>query len=499
MAGFDQIGSRDPAAFFSGVRDQLKPLTIVLIGDSQGMVVKGGAGLPYPQLVARALAKQAGGTSVVSLHLGGANTFEQGTLLLGMLEAGVVPRAVFWSHSVFSLRKNEIRAELVPLYKSLPDEDTGRPAVILIGGASEPAGAAGPLSQRILQAASQRLDEWLSVSATMRFSRRELWEKSTILWASPLGRLVPAALRPRTGEQRDPSASILESSARFAGQVTGVLHGRGVRVIHFLAPIGRAANPRPFSARAEATAYPALERAVEARGGEFVSWIDLLPGTCYGKYEDGSDDALHIKTAGQERLARRIVETTGRGPERALEVLARSAGGGPRSSDHFERRRPLDRPGRPRPLVEPRQRASAQLAHVERQVVHVHVDEPPALPGVEAAPELQGVRDGLVLVVERGLDGGAEADAHRAHQVRAQVAAHHVEPERHGQPVALLPQLAEVEDLHEPLLAVGQLALVDDHAGLDLARERPRRGCGRTSPRPARNPGTRSAAAAPPW
>jgi hypothetical protein len=314
LAGFHPLGARDPAAFFAGLRDQLKPPAIAFIGDSQGMVVKDGSGLPYPQLVARALAKQAGGVSVVSLHLGGANTFEQGTLLLGLLEAGVVPRTVFWAHSVFSLRKNEIRAELVPLYKSLPDEDTGRPAVILIGGASEPAGAVLPFSQRILRSASRRLDEWFSVSATMRFSRRELWEKATILWASPLGRLVPVALRPRTGEQRDPSASILESSARFAGQVTGVLRGRGVRVVHFLAPIDQAANPRPFSARAEAAAYPALERAVEERGGEFAPWIDLLPGTCYGKYADGSDDAFHLKAPGQEVLARRIVGALAEAP-----------------------------------------------------------------------------------------------------------------------------------------------------------------------------------------
>jgi len=318
LAGFHPLGARDPAAFFAGLRDPLKPPTIVFIGDSQGMVVKGGSGVPYPQLVARSLAKQAGGESVVSLHLGGANTFEQGALLLGMLEAGVVPRTVFWSHSVFSLRKNEIRAELVPLYNSLPDEDTGRPAVILIGGASEPAGAALPFSQRVLQGASQHLDEWLAASATVRFSRRELWEKAAFLWASPIGRLVPAALRLRTGAQLDPSASILEGSARFAGRVTGVLRGRGVRVVHFLTPIDRAANPRPLSARAETVAYPALERAVRASGGEFVPWIDLLPGTCFGKFEDGSDDAFHVKAAGHEILARRIVETLAEAPnERA--------------------------------------------------------------------------------------------------------------------------------------------------------------------------------------
>lgn len=308
-AGFHPLGVRDPVAFFAGLRNERKPVTIVFIGDSQGMVVKNSPGLPYPQLVARLLARPADRASVVSLHLGGANTFEQGTLLLGLLEAGVVPSAVFWSHSVFSLRKNEIRAELVPLYRSLPDALTGRPAVILSGGASEPADEALPASQRILRAATQRLDDWYSASAAVRFSRRELWEKATILWASPLRRLAPAAMRPRAGAQRDPSTSVLEGSARFAGQVTGVLRGRRVRVIDFLAPIDRTANPRPFGARSEAAAYPALKRAVEGRGGEFASWIDLLPGTCFGKYEDGSEDAFHLKAAGHEVLARRIVET----------------------------------------------------------------------------------------------------------------------------------------------------------------------------------------------
>jgi len=314
LAGFHPLGARDPAVFFAEVRDQLKSVTIVFIGDSQGMVVKDGIGLPYPQLVARALAKPAGGASVVSLHLGGANTFEQGALLLGMLEAGVVPRAVFWCHSVYGLGANEIRAELVPLYKSLRDEDTGRPAVILIGGAPEAAGATLPLSQRLLQAVSQRLDDWLAVSATVRFSRRKLGEKTAILWASPLKYLVPASRRPRRALHLDPSSSVLDGSACFAGQVTGVLRGRGVRVVHFLAPIDRTANPQPFSARAETLAYPALERAVRDHGGEFASWIDLLPGSCFGKFADGSDDAVHIKAAGHEILTRRIVETLAEAP-----------------------------------------------------------------------------------------------------------------------------------------------------------------------------------------
>ena len=332
LAGFHPLGSRDPAAFFAGLRARRKPVTIVFIGDSQGMVVKDGPGLPYPQLVAQALAKQAEGASVVSLHLGGANTFEQGALLLGMLEAGVVPRTVFWSHSVFSLRKNEIRAELAPLYKSLPDEDTGRPAVILIGGDSEPGAAGLPPSQRMMGAVARRVDDVLSVSATLRFSRRELWQKVGILWESPLAWLVPARLRPKSAEHPDPSAANLEASARFAGQVTGVLRRRGVRVVGFLSPIDFAATPRPFSRRAEADAYPRLGPAIRDHGGEFVSWIDLLPHAEYGRYLDGSDDAFHIKAAGHDTLAAHILELLDAVPPRTAATRAGSAaarGAGP--------------------------------------------------------------------------------------------------------------------------------------------------------------------------
>jgi hypothetical protein len=242
---------------------------------------------------------------------------EQGALLLGLLRDGLVPGVVFWGHTVFSLRKNEIRAELVPLYGSLPAAETGSPAVILIGGPTRPAGEAPPLPQRVLQAATQRLDQWCSASAMVRFSRRELSEKADLLWRTPLGGLVPPRLRPGTGVQRDPSASVLEGNARFAGQVTAVLRARGVRVIHFLAPVNRATEPRPFSARSEAVAYPALERAVRARGGEYVSWLDLLPPSCFGRFVDGSADALHIRPAGHTALVRRILALLDEAPRRA--------------------------------------------------------------------------------------------------------------------------------------------------------------------------------------
>lgn len=315
LADFHQVSAaRNPVAFLAGVREQAKPRTIVFAGDSQGMGVKDTMGLVYPKLVARALDRRPGGASVISLHLGGATTFEQGSLLLGLLRAGVVPDVVFWAHSVWSLRKNEIRSELVPLYKSLPPGETGRPVVILIGDAGAPAAARPPLPQRVLAAATRRVDDALSASAAMRFSRCELWQKAAILWDSPLARLVPRRLHPKAADHPDPPAASLEASARFAGQVTGVLRRRGVRVVAFLSPVDLAARPRPFSRRVEATAGPALERAVRGQGGEFVSWIGLLPHAEFGRYEDGSDDAFHFKAAGHDTLARRILGVLDEGP-----------------------------------------------------------------------------------------------------------------------------------------------------------------------------------------
>ena len=86
-----------------------------------------------------------------------------------------------------------------------------------------------------------------------------------------------------------------------------MLTRHGVRVISFLGPIRQSADPRPFSVRSEAIAYPALERAVRSGGGEFVSWIDLLPDSSYGTYEDGSQDPFHVREAGHEVIARRCL------------------------------------------------------------------------------------------------------------------------------------------------------------------------------------------------
>lgn len=307
LADFHQVRSGDPTVFFARLRGLLKPVVVVFVGDSQGMVTQDRQGPPYPRLVARELATRTPGTSVLGLHLGGANTSEQGTLLLGMLRAGIVPRVVVWSHTLFSLRKNDIRADLVPLYRSLPPEYTDGANVILVGDGPGPAATSPPLPQRLLETASRRLDDWASASATVRFSRRETWEKARILWSSRAAALVPKGLRPRTAEQWRPSESVLTGSAGFAGRVTGVLTRSGVRVVGVLNPIRLSAEPRPFTPRAEAVAYPALERAVRGGGGEFLDWVGLLADSCYGAYEDGSDDPFHIRSSGHARLTRDLL------------------------------------------------------------------------------------------------------------------------------------------------------------------------------------------------
>ena len=54
-------------------------------------------------------------------------------------------------------------------------------------------------------------------------------------------------------------------------------------------------------------------------------------------------------------------------------------------------------------------------------------------------------------------------------------------PSGSGRPGLLVPPLAEVDDLVQPRVAVVELPLVDDQAGLDLAPRRRPAGSGRTA------------------
>src|SRR5580765_4244721 len=67
--------------------------------------------------------------------------------------------------------------------------------------------------------------------------------------------------------------------------------------------------------------------------------------------------------------------------------------------DDVERGRPVQHAHLDRAAIQMRERAPARLAHVERERVHVHVDERAPALDVEAAAELERVADRGVLVV----------------------------------------------------------------------------------------------------
>ena len=69
------------------------------------------------------------------------------------------------------------------------------------------------------------------------------------------------------------------------------------------------------------------------------------------------------------------------------------------------------------------------------------------------------------------LDAVAEGLGGGAHGVGAEGAADSVAAEREGQAGLLVPPVAEVEELDEAVVGVGELAFVDDEAGVELAGE----------------------------
>ena len=89
-------------------------------------------------------------------------------------------------------------------------------------------------------------------------------------------------------------------------------------------------------------------------------------------------------------------------------------------------------------VIEPLDGPAFPLAVIEGEIVHVHVHEPPPPGDVQPASEPERVGDGVLLVVERILDAGPQADTHRPHQLRAQVPPHDVEAQRHRELVDLL-------------------------------------------------------------
>jgi len=303
---FSYLGRGEPVSFWESVRARAVGMPVVFVGDSQGAGARD-HGPGYPEIVAARLAGGDTAGTVVSLHVGGANAYEQGVMLLTMLRAGVTPRAVVWSHSIFSQRKNEIRAEYATAYE-LVAGDLDRMAASVVAPPSPVSTAeVGDPARRLAMSATSKWSSLLSRSALVRFMRRPLWDKVEILRRSPAGSILPAKLRPGTARQFDPPASILRESARFVEEVTLMLRERGVRVVHFVAPINRAASPRPFSQRAESACYPALQAAAQAGDATFIDLLDVMPPERFGAYQDGTPDAFHLDGVAHAELADRFM------------------------------------------------------------------------------------------------------------------------------------------------------------------------------------------------
>lgn len=308
-ANYHYLGASDPVAFCAGLRPLAGRDMLVFVGDSQGAGARGPGAEPYPLVAARTLAGR--GVEVVSFHVGGANACEQTVLLMTLRAAGLQPRAVVWSHSIFSQRKNEIRTEFVPAWRGLGEQARRlAPDVILVGAAAAgtTAAAAEPPLRRQAARLATAWEQAISHSATVRFSRRPLPEKAEILCRSPLARLLPPRLRWSTARQFDPPASLLLASARTIEAASRELTAGGAHVVHFIAPINQASRPRPFSQRAEAVSYPALQAAAAAAGAGFLTLLDAMPPARFGAYEDGTPDAFHLDGSAHRELAARLLE-----------------------------------------------------------------------------------------------------------------------------------------------------------------------------------------------
>jgi hypothetical protein len=106
---------------------------------------------------------------------------------------------------------------------------------------------------------------------------------------------------------------------------------------------------------------------------------------------------------------------------------------------------------------------------VEGAFVDVHADEAIGEGGVEVTRELHGVSQGLFAVVERVLDAVAQGVGGGEEGFGAKGAADGVSAEGKGKTGLFAPPLAEVEEFDEAIVGVGELAFVDDEAGVELA------------------------------
>ena len=114
---------------------------------------------------------------------------------------------------------------------------------------------------------------------------------------------------------------------------------------------------------------------------------------------------------------------------------------------------------------------SAVGAVVEGALVDVHADKAVGQAGVEVAGKLHGVFEGLFAVIEGVLDAVVDGLGDDAVGIRAQGAADGIAAEGQNQAGGFAPPDTQVQNLVEAAGRVGELAFVDDEAGIEVAGE----------------------------
>src|SRR6266851_4617530 len=160
-------------------------------------------------------------------------------------------------------------------------------------------------------------------------------------------------------------------------------------------------------------------------------------------------------------------------PQRVWIVPARRPGG--RRSAGLPRRQKDEIPWRRHQAsaVRPREQLGDRLPAgntiVDGVGVDIHADESVGLRRVEAAAEALGMLQRFWPVGEAVDDARLQIAGDGWQQLRAEIAAHHVAPERQGQPRLAAPPFSHVRPQMQPALSERELTLVDQHAGVGAA------------------------------
>ena len=303
--GFFSVGKEEPVEFLTTLRSTITGHPIVFIGDSQGIRVRGG-GMPYPEQVAELICSTENRLPVVSMHIQGTNVYEQSIMLLCMLKLGIEPFCIIWSSSVYSLRENEIRSELMNSYTYVENEISEFSMAVVLPMSQSNTNTPNSSGSLFLACRGAARDIYLEL-ASVRFMQRSLLEKAEILRRSPVGRFLGIRTF-GTAHQSNPSASILVDAASVMTDVSTLLEDRGSQTIVFLAPFNRRASQRAFSQEAEETVLSALESGMNSTGVQFIDMSAELSRQYYGDYTDGTEDPLHFDQTGHSVLAERFRE-----------------------------------------------------------------------------------------------------------------------------------------------------------------------------------------------